>query len=76
MHLNAFDVLRFNYNAGQKKRNSELRIFGAPPEGGGSTLKTVQHTTFKVGLPLPGNSQKIHGSELRFFLPALYYKAE
>ncbi len=32
------------YNAGQKKRNSELRIFRAPPEGGGSTFNMVQHT--------------------------------
>ncbi len=32
------------YNAGQKKRNSELRISRAPREGGGSTLNTVQHT--------------------------------
>ncbi len=32
------------YNAGQKKRNSESRIFRDPPEGGGSTLNTVQHT--------------------------------
>ena len=57
------------YNAGQKKRNSDLRIFHAPPDGGGSTLNTVQHTQtiFKVDLPLPGSSQKIHGSELRFF---------
>ncbi len=31
------------YNAGQKKRNSELRNFGAPPEGEYSTLNTVQH---------------------------------
>ncbi len=32
------------YNAGQKKRNSELRIFRVPPEGGGSILNTIQHT--------------------------------
>ncbi len=32
------------YNAGQKKRNSESRIFRVPPEGEGSTLNTVQHT--------------------------------
>ena len=31
------------YNAGQKKRNSELRIFGAPTEGGGSTSSIVNH---------------------------------
>ena len=55
------------YNAGQKKHNSEVRIFRVPPEGGGSTLNTAQHTTFKVDLPLPGSSQKIQGSELRFF---------
>ena len=58
----------YMYNAGQKKRNSELRILRDPPKGGGSTLKTVQQsTTFKVDLPLPGSSQKINGSELRFF---------
>ena len=34
----------FLYNAGQKKPNSKLRIFHAPPDGGGSTLNTVQHT--------------------------------
>ncbi len=34
----------FLYNAGQKKPNSELRIFRDPPEGGGSILNTVQHT--------------------------------
>ena len=70
-----------SYNAGQKKRNSELRIFRAPPEWGGLTLNTVHHTqgNFKTAchfwkryLPLPGSSQKIHGSELRFFWPALY----
>ncbi len=33
-----------DYNAGQKKHNSELIIFRDPPEGGGSTLNTVQHT--------------------------------
>ncbi len=32
---------RLLYNAGQKKRNSELRIFRVPPEGGGST--PLQH---------------------------------
>ncbi len=31
----------FAYNAGQKKCNSELRIFRDPPEGRGSTLNTV-----------------------------------
>ncbi len=30
--------------SGQKKRNSELRIFRVPPDGGCSTLNTVHHT--------------------------------
>ncbi len=38
------DVIGQLYNAGQKKRNSELRMFHAPHDGGGSTLNTVQHT--------------------------------
>ncbi len=61
------------------KRNSELGIFGGPPEGGGPALNIMQHfqgnfknasqksTTFKVDRPLPESSQQINDSELRFF---------
>ncbi len=68
------------YNAGQKKRNSELRIFRVPPEGGGSTLNTVQHTQcnskfnhLQSWSTSSRELRKINGSELRFFWPALYY---
>ncbi len=30
----------------------------------------------EAALPLPGSSQKIHGSELRFFWPALYMHSD
>ena len=36
-----FSVTMQQYNAGQKKRNSELGIFCGPPEGGGTILNIV-----------------------------------
>ncbi len=57
----AFDS---NYNAGQKKRNSDLRIFQAQHPPPGWRGLNFEH---KVDLPLPGSSEKIHGLELRFF---------
>ena len=41
-----------NYNAGQKKRNSELRIFGAPTEGGGSSRELTKSSWIRVAFLL------------------------
>ena len=50
------------HNAGQKKRNSELRIFHAPADGGGPTVNTVRNEQKLIGFLLVGSSQKIYGS--------------
>ena len=66
MHLKEFDGM--NYNAGQKKRNSDPFLFCELPGRGRSTLKVVDcWTVVKVEPPPSGVSQKILNSELRFF---------
>ena len=58
------------YNAGQKKRNSDPLIFVSSLEEVDQLWRWL--TVFKVEPPPSGGSREILNSELRFFWPALY----
>ncbi len=59
-----------NIQCWSKKTQLWIKNISWPPWMRGLNFEHSS-TTFKVDLPLPESSQKIHGSELRFFWPAL-----